>query len=137
MTESATINTGAISASELFSGDPNDILLDAGVPRYNRRLTDKILAAFNHAYSSGEVTLARSLWDCLAQAEKVSQQRYTRRRPNQALEMARQWVAFVDSRNAYRAACDGEGGANSDRASAAFRDMKNSYQEWLLLLRGK
>ena len=34
-------------------------LIDAGVPRYNRRLTDKVLAAFNHAYAMGEMRLTR------------------------------------------------------------------------------
>jgi hypothetical protein len=48
-----TVEASSLSASEIFSGDPNDIFIDAGMPKYNRRLTDKILAAFNHAYSTG------------------------------------------------------------------------------------
>jgi len=131
MAESMSIN-----ASDLFSGDPNEIFVDAGVPKYNRRLTDKILAAFNHAYSSGEMDLARSLWDCLAEAERISQQRYTRRRPNQALEMARKWMAFVDARNTYRSLCEDGAKENSFEASRAFKEMKACYQEWMTHLRG-
>src|SRR5512141_2876572 len=60
-----------INAAQLFSDDASEFFIDAGVPRYNRRLTDKILAAFNHAYAMGEMDLARNLWECLVAAEKL------------------------------------------------------------------
>ena len=91
-----------INASQLFSDDASEFFIDAGVPRYNRRLTDKILAAFNHAYAMGEMDLARNLWECLVAAEKLGQQQHGRRRPNQALDLAAEWVAFVDARDRYR-----------------------------------
>lgn len=117
-----------ISAAQLFSDDASEFFIDAGVPRYNRRLTDKILAAFNHAYAMGEMDIARSLWDCLVAAERLGQQ-YRRRRPNQALDLAAEWVAFVDARDRYREASRTPH-ADPARASDAFRGMRDAYQSW-------
>lgn len=123
MTEGTPIN-----ASQLFSDDASEFFIDAGVPRYNRRLTDKILAAFNHAYAMGEMDLARNLWECLVAAEKLGQQ-YQRRRPNQALDLAAEWVAFVDARDRYREVSRTPQTA-AEEASDAFRSMRDAYQSW-------
>jgi hypothetical protein len=117
-----------INASQLFSDDASEFFIDAGVPRYNRRLTDKVLAAFNHAYAMGEMDLARSLWECLVAAEKLGQQHFQRRRPNQALDLAAEWVAFVDARDRYREVSRTPQAA--DEASDAFRTMRDAYQSW-------
>lgn len=127
-------DAGRISANDLFSGDPNEIFVDAGVPKYNRRLTDKILAAFNHSYSEGEADLARTLWEVLAEAEKRGVQKFKRRRPNQALELAALWMAFVDARNNYRKLSDNPNAADED-TSRAFRSMKQAYLSWIWHLR--
>ena len=125
----------AISASQLFSDDASEFFIDAGVPRYNRRLTDKVLAAFNHAYAMGEMDLARSLWECLVQAEKLSQANHGRRRPNQALDLAAEWVAFVDARDRYREVSRATHSPQAQQAPAedpsdAFRSMRDAYQSW-------
>jgi hypothetical protein len=127
MTEGTPIN-----ASQLFSDDASEFFIDAGVPRYNRRLTDKVLAAFNHAYAMGEMELARSLWECLVQAEKLGQMNHGRRRPNQALDLAAEWVAFVDARDRYREVSRAPQAQQvpSDDPSGAFRDMRDAYQNW-------
>ncbi|HEY7607723.1 MAG TPA: hypothetical protein VIF14_00705 [Alphaproteobacteria bacterium] len=124
MTEGAPIN-----ASQLFSDDASEFFIDAGVPRYNRRLTDKILAAFNHAYAMGEMDLARNLWECLVAAEKLGQQYHHRRRPNQSLDLAAEWVAFVDARDRYREVSRTPQAAG-ENASDAFRAMRDAYQSW-------
>jgi hypothetical protein len=124
MTEGTPIN-----ASQLFSDDASEFFIDAGVPRYNRRLTDKVLAAFNHAYAMGEMELARSLWECLVTAEKLGQMNHGRRRPNQALDLAAEWVAFVDARDRYREVSRAPQ-AQADDPSGAFRDMRDAYQSW-------
>lgn len=124
MTEGTPIN-----ASQLFSDDASEFFIDAGVPRYNRRLTDKVLAAFNHAYAMGEMELARSLWECLVAAEKLGQMNHGRRRPNQALDLAAEWVAFVDARDRYREVSRAPQ-TQSDEPSGAFRDMRDAYQSW-------
>ncbi len=98
------------------------------MPRYNRRLTDKVLAAFNHAYAMGEMELARALWECLVTAEKLGQQHH-RRRPNQALDLAAEWVAFVDARDRYRDVSRTNKGRPDD-SSGAFRTMRDAYQAW-------
>jgi hypothetical protein len=118
----------AISASQLFSDDASEFFIDAGVPRHNRRLTDKVLAAFNHAYAAGEMDLARALWDCLVTAEKLGHP-YARRTPNQTLDLAAEWVAFVDARDRYRDVSRASKGRPED-ASDAFRTMRDAYQTW-------
>jgi hypothetical protein len=121
-----------INASQLFSDDASEFFIDAGVPRYNRRLTDKILAAFNHAYAMGEMDLARNLWECLVAAEKLGQINHGRRRPNQALDLAAEWVAFVDARDRYREVSRTPQPPQSpaEDPSDAFRNMRDAYQSW-------
>ena len=46
------------------------ITSDTGLPRYNRRLSDKILAAFNHAYAAGEIEIASRIRETLARLDK-------------------------------------------------------------------
>ncbi len=130
MVEAATLRPAVVPANE-----PGDIFADAGLPKYNRRLTDKILAAFNHAYSMGETDLADMLWNSLVAAEKVSQKQHARRRPNQAIELAAKWIAFVDARNRYRALSDGDKGATTADAGPAFQTMKAAYLAWIAHLR--
>ena len=48
---------------------PDVIDEDIGMPRYNRRLSDKVLAAFNHAYAVGEIEVAASLREILARLD--------------------------------------------------------------------
>src|SRR5690606_5061814 len=75
-----------------------------GLPEFDRRLTDKILAAFNHAYAVGEVEVARRLHTVLALAEGHERGRVLaasgmERRGNGALAQADLWVAYVEARN--------------------------------------
>ncbi len=119
-----------IAASDLFSGDSSELFLDAGIPKYNRRLTDKVLAAFNHAYSVGADELARQLWEGLQEAEKLSVRENSRRRPNQALEQASMWVAFVDARDRYREMAETLGTDAPDTIQA-YQAMRVAYTEWI------
>ena len=130
MAEAATVRPTVVPANE-----PSDIFADAGLPKYRRRLTDKILAAFNHAYSMGETDLADMLWNSLVAAEKISQKQHSRRRPNQAIELAAKWIAFVDARNRYRALSDGDHAATTAEAGQAFQAMKAAYLAWISHLR--
>ena len=103
---------------------------DTGAPRYNQRLTDKILAAFNHAYSIGETELASDLWEALIAAEKIGARGNCGRKPNQALELAALWMAFVDARNRYYTLSEAPD-ADPDGTATAFEDMKTAYLEWV------
>jgi hypothetical protein len=78
--------------------------------------------------------LARDLWSVLTKAEKISTEKFSRRRPNQALESAAMWVAFVDARNAYRRLSEDED-ATTDTIGDAFRGMKKAYLGWISYLR--
>jgi len=118
-----------LTADELFAEDPSDFFVDMGLPSYNRRLTDKILAAFTHAYSMGEYDLAESLREILVVAEERNRKQVRGRRPNQAQDQADRWVEFVEARERYREA---EEAADTDPATKAqlLEEMRDSYQRW-------
>ncbi len=111
---------------------PDVIDEDIGTPRYNRRLSDKVLAAFNHAYAVGEIEVAASLREILARldnnpdgAEAASQ----RRDVAIALSQADMWIEFVEARNDYRAACDNES-SDPIALDCMLEVMKSAYQRW-------
>lgn len=105
-----------------------------GVPGFDRRLTDKILAAFNHAYAIGDIEVAHRLHAVLALAESHERRRLqvesgSERRDSGALDSADLWVAYVEARNSYQAVCH-DGGAESMEARAALEAMKRAYRRW-------
>jgi len=100
---------------------------DLGKPDHTRRLSDKILAAFNHAYSVGEVDVARRLHAALAMVETRSWAEHPERRSPGALNEADLWVAFVESRNSYHAARERD---DSTEEAAALEAMKLAYRRW-------
>lgn len=107
---------------------------DVGVPAFDRRLTDKILAAFNHAYAVGDIEVARRLRAVLAMAEEHERRRVREepgreRRGGAAVDQADLWVAYVEARNRYQllVATQGPQGAES---CAAFETMKRAYRRW-------
>lgn len=113
-------------------GLPDDnagIFVDAGVPGYSRRLTDKILAAFSHAYSIGEIDLAERLKEILVGAEERESVPGCGRRGGRAVAQAASWVDFVEARNRYREAKE-KNGEEAARTAAAFDEMKDSYRRW-------
>jgi len=105
-----------------------------GLPGFDRRLTDKIRAAFSHAYAAGDTDVARRLHAALALAAEHERRRLrsadgAERRGIDAVDQAGLWVAYVEARNSYQATCrsDGEG---TDEAKAAFEAMKHAYRRW-------
>lgn len=101
---------------------------DGSLP-YDRRLSDKVLAAFNHAYASGARKVAARLRTVLADVERVERASYERRRSS-ALAQADNWVAFVEARERYNAlvACDD---ASDQEREAALEAMKDAYRDWV------
>ena len=75
-----------------------------GWPNGDRRLSDKLLAAHNHAYAAGNRAVANEIRDILALVdgddERASQGGL------EPLERARRWIAFVDAREAYEDAAN-------------------------------
>jgi len=101
-----------------------------GKPAYDRRLADKVLAAFNHAYAVGAHDVAATLRAVLADVEAADAARYDQRRnPHQATDQADRWVAFVEARNRYRKAVQDPDGA-PDEVERAMAAMKQAYRSW-------
>jgi hypothetical protein len=117
---------------EAAAHEPEDTIAltdTRGKPRYDRRLADKVLAAFNHAYAVGAHDVARSLRDVLAVVEAQDPFTVQRRHGHQATAQADHWIAFVEARNDYRRAAqdlDADAGA-VERALVA---MKDAYRRW-------
>lgn len=105
-----------------------------GTPGFDRRLTDKILAAFNHAYAVGDIAVARRLHAVLALAEDHERGRLLagpgiERRDSGAIDQADLWVAYVEARNSFQAVCE-PGQPETDETRAAFEAMKRAYRRW-------
>lgn len=94
-----------------------------------RRLSDKILAAFTHAYAVGEQDVAKKLKTALAVNEKNAGTPKNRRACDGAVGQADLWIKFVDARDGYKKACDKKG-ANASSVAAALDDMKDAYRQW-------
>ncbi len=92
-----------------------------------RRLSDKILAAFNHAYAAGEHKIADMLRGVLVANEGGNGVPADRRGGSDPLGQAENWVAFVEARNHYNQLCETRPGDDADAALAA---MKDAYQRW-------
>ena len=67
-------------------------------PSGDRRLSDKLLAAHNHAYAAGNRAVANEIRDILALVRGDEESALRNVEP---LERARRWIAFVDAREAY------------------------------------
>lgn len=76
-----------------------------GQPAYQRRVSDRLLAAHNYAYATGSRKLATELQEILELIECDEHVTYHRRGVD-ALERARRWTALVDAREAYETASE-------------------------------
>ena len=107
-----------------------DITADMGIPRYNRRLSEKILAAFNRACAVGEIEIASRLPEVLARLDSDQAQDVGWRRDGTiALSQADLWIEFVEARNDYRAICD-KTGIESGAVETSLDAMKDTYRRW-------
>jgi len=122
-------NQRAFDVNERLADDGSELFDDVGVPDFNRRLTDKILAAFNHAYSLGEVEVARKLQAVLALAEKSASSKKTARQNGKAANQAELWMTFVKARDRYRPLALAES-ADALTMSMALEEMKEAYKVW-------
>jgi hypothetical protein len=97
-----------------------------GRPFRQRRVSDRLLAAHNHAYASGNRRVASDLREILALIETDERIRHNRRSTT-AVERATRWTAFVDAREAYEGATSG---ADRGRAQAARLRMHMAQELW-------
>jgi hypothetical protein len=107
-----------------------EIASETGVPSYSRRLSDKVLAAFNHAYAVGEIDVAARLREILAKLETERVLSHSQRHANPvALSHADLWVDFVEARNDYRVACNDDD-LDAEAVEVILDKMKDAYQCW-------
>ena len=105
--------------------------IGCSAPRHEitRRLSDKILTAFNHAYSIGENEIADKQREVLACNEKNSRVEVEQRGNFDPIDQANLWVAFIEARNRYKKVSDHR---NSQREATdmALEAMKDAYRRW-------
>ncbi|MFT5540542.1 MAG: hypothetical protein ACI82H_002075 [Alphaproteobacteria bacterium] len=95
---------------------------------YDRRLSDKILMAFNHAYASGAVKAANHLKAVLADVDSAERAEHERRNSS-AIAQADLWVAFVKACNGYNDLSSCRDAAPA-KLAAALEQMKEAYRNW-------
>ncbi len=111
---------GAFAPDPLAGDDQSEVA---------RRLSDKILAAFNHAYAVGEAATARKLRDVLVEHEAEKGVPGDRRGNSNPLAQADMWVDFVEARNRYNSISENKR-AGQARMDEALAEMKDAYQIW-------
>ncbi len=107
----------------------SEIVVSTGAPKHDRRLSDKILAAFGHAYAEGALSVAAVLRRALEEAEGIRQGAPAERRTGGALVQADLWVAFVDSRDAFRRASEARA-PDPEALDQARAEMMDAYKRW-------
>lgn len=107
----------------------SQIFFTLGQSTRDRRLTDKILGAFSHAYASGEIGVAATLRRALEEAELGLGHGTQERRNSNALLQADLWVEFVEARKAYGRASESK---QPDPAEVedSRREMIEAYRRW-------
>jgi hypothetical protein len=127
--------------SVVFNPAAGFVASQFGKPAFDRRLSDKILAAHNHAYAIGDVGLAAQLMAQLERTEDAEREAYRRKssgsfgsyspRQSSAVAHGRLWQAYVDARNAYNT-LNLQADAPSARVVRAATEMKRCYAKWAL-----
>lgn len=109
----------------------NGSIPSGGIPgklEYDQRLSDKILAAFNHAYASGAHKVAGRLRNVLADVESNERGSHDRRSAG-AVSQADLWIGFIEARNDYNALV-GSIDAQPEKVEVALETMKEAYRVW-------
>jgi len=109
---------------------PSDILVAHPTPKYDRRLSDKILAAYAHAYEIGERAIAARLRVALEEAVRAADSAgHGIRRTGDPLHQADLMREFVDARQAYRRAAEREP-PDPEEIERTSREMLEAYRIW-------
>ena len=105
--------------------------IDSSAPRHEitRRLSDKILTAFNHAYAIGETEIADKLREVLDRNEKNNRVEVEQRGNFDPIGQADLWVEFVEARNLYKKVCD-DRKPPRDAVDKSLEAMKDAYRRW-------
>ncbi|MCZ6496313.1 MAG: hypothetical protein O6924_09055 [Alphaproteobacteria bacterium] len=110
-----------------------------GKPQFDRRLSDKILSVYNHAYAADEVELANKLRVLLGETESREIAHCERpgasvldmpvRRNSSAVRQARLWTQFVDARQGY-ISLSIRTKSSAEQVKSAYDGMRTSYTRW-------
>ena len=107
----------------------SEIVVSIGTPKYDRRLSDKILAAFSHATAEGAPAVAAVLRRALEEAERDLEGAGQGRRRGGALVQADLWVAFVEARDHFRRASEAAA-PDPQEFECARAEMLDAYKRW-------
>ena len=88
-----------------------------GTLAITRRLSDKVRTAFNHAYATGEVDVAKKL-RAIWQVTEPKRRGGDKRSGYDAVVQADLWMDFVKLRDTYKVLCEKKGVKASDLATA-------------------
>lgn len=115
-----------VSSEQSEEGGPLGDAEPLGETAYSRRLSDKILSAFNHAYALGEADIAGHLRNALQACAELERNVGGTRAQVRALDQADMWVNYVDARDAFNAVKRRREG-NADQALTR---MREAYRRW-------
>jgi hypothetical protein len=107
----------------------SEINVSIGAPKHDRRLSDKILAAFSHATAEGAPAVAALLHRALEEAERDLDGAGNQRRRGGALVQADLWVEFVDARDRFRRDFYAEAPDPMDVERSRV-EMMDAYKRW-------
>ncbi len=107
----------------------SEINVSIGSPKHDRRLSDKILAAFSHATAEGAPAVAALLHRALEEAERDLDGAGNLRRPGGALLQADLWVEFVEARDAFRRNFYAEA-PDPPKVERSRVEMMDAYKRW-------
>ena len=121
----------SVNGAKALKNGAAELFVDVGAPDHDRRLSDKILAAFNHAYSVGETAIADQLRVLLRQVDGCDDDAddASERRRRSAARQAELWVTFVEARNRYREVSETPTSKRQAIADALDK-MKEAYKTW-------
>ena len=91
-----------------------------GTLAITRRLSDKVLAAFNHAYATDEVDVASKL-RAVPQVTEAKRPKGDKSGGYDATTHADLWVGFVEERNSCKAFCE--------KTSAKVSDLRSTQEK--------
>lgn len=119
-----SVMSGGKSADRNSNASSEELTNDLGEASYGRRLSDKILAAFNHAYAQGR----RDIADRLLQSLNLCRDLEGADRVSGALEQARLWMFYVKARDRFLSA-EEAGDPQTDEARQAMRDAHAAWEK--------
>ena len=119
----------AINEAEIVDGR---ILESLGAYPYSRRLTDKVLGAFTHAYALGVQEVSDNLLSMLNEAHGESTGPVPRR--HHPANQASLWVSFVDARRDYESLLNASN-ADPVELEQARNRMVGIFKHWITIHR--